>query len=137
MAILPMTAMRSIRAGDGHQVVALSKSTRLFSLLSLIVIVFGFGAMGMSKFNISFGATWIWLSIVLYVIALGVALFLVVPVMRRTGEALTVTATSGTQSNTASPGAAAPKNSYGAIAAGTAIATLCLLVVIILMVWKP
>lgn len=137
MAILPMTAMRSIRAGEGSQVVALSKSTRLFSLLSLLVIVFGFGAMGMSEFNISFGATWIWLSILLYVVALGLALFLIVPVMQRTGEALRATAIPGTQPDTASPGVAVPQSGYAAIAAGSGITTLCLLVIVILMVWKP
>lgn len=124
MAILPMTAMRSVRAGEAGQVASLAKSTNLFSLLSLLVIIFGFGVMGMSdpKYHISFASTWIWLSIVLYVIALALSLFLVVPTMRKASADL-------------KDGAA--KGGYGAIAAGSGIAALCLLVVVVLMVWKP
>ena len=39
MAILPMTAMRAIRAGQGQQVDVLARSTFVFSLLSLMVVV--------------------------------------------------------------------------------------------------
>ncbi|MCB1280950.1 MAG: conjugal transfer protein TrbL, partial [Salinibacterium sp.] len=63
MAILPMTAMRSLRAGQGGQVRTLAKSTTVFTLLSLIPFLIGFGLMGMYK--IPFDRTWIWLSIVL------------------------------------------------------------------------
>jgi len=124
MAILPMTAMRAVRAGEATQVKSLAKSTNLFSLLSLLVIIFGFGVMGMTdpKYHVTFASTWIWLSIVLYVIALGLSLFLVVPTMRKAG---------------ADPAAGTPASSYGAIAAGSGVATLCLLAVVVLMVWKP
>ena len=37
LAILPMTAMRAIRAGQGQQVDVLARSTFLLSLLSLLV----------------------------------------------------------------------------------------------------
>jgi uncharacterized membrane protein len=124
MAILPMTAMRAVRAGEAGQVRTLAKSTNIFSLLSLLVIVFGFGVMGMSdpKYHITFASTWIWLSIVLYVIALGLSLFLVVPTMRKASADIAA-------------GTAA--KSYAAIAAGSGIASLCLLAVVVLMVWKP
>jgi uncharacterized membrane protein len=137
MAILPMTAMRSVRAGDAKQVATLAKSTNLFSLLSLIVFVLGFGVMGMSdpKYKVSFADTWIWLSIVLYVIALLITLFLVVPTMRKAAAALgTGTATPRGESDAAVETRA---GGYGAIAAGSGVASLLLLVVVILMVWKP
>ncbi|MDN2783585.1 hypothetical protein PAI99_08730, partial [Campylobacter jejuni] len=45
MAILPMTAMRAVRAGNAEQGQVLAKSTNLISLLSLLVVFFGFGVM--------------------------------------------------------------------------------------------
>ena len=44
MAILPMTGMRAIRAGNAGQVLTLAKSTFVLSLASLAVVIFGFGA---------------------------------------------------------------------------------------------
>ncbi|HEV7166910.1 MAG TPA: DUF2269 family protein, partial [Micrococcaceae bacterium] len=72
MAILPMTGLRAIRAGEGGQVATLAKSARVFTLLSLVVVFFGFGVMGMAekKDNLSFATPWILISIILYVIAL-------------------------------------------------------------------
>lgn len=124
MAILPMTAMRAVRAGEAGQVKTLATSTNIFSWLSLLVIVFGFGVMGMSdpKYHVTVASTWIWLSIVLYVIALGLSLFLVVPTMRKASADIAA-------------GSAA--KSYAPIAAGSGIASLCLLAVVVLMVWKP
>jgi uncharacterized membrane protein len=129
MAILPMTAMRAIRAGNGVQVAGLAKSTNLLSLLSLIVVVFGFGAMSMAdeRFNLSVTTPWILWSIILYAVALGLSLFLVVPTMRRAAEAL---------QGSGSTAPAAP-NRYPAIAAGSGTASLLLVIVVVLMVWKP
>lgn len=129
MAILPMSAMRAIRAGSAAQVTVLAKSINLFSLLSLVVVVFGFGAMGLSdpKFDLSVTTPWILWSIVLYLVALGLSLFLVVPTIRKAADALEVAG---------GPAEAAPTR-YPAIAAGSGIATLLLVAVVVLMVWKP
>jgi uncharacterized membrane protein len=123
MAILPMTAMRAVRAGNAGQVLVLAKSTNLLSLLSLLVIVFGFGAMSLAdkKYELSVTTPWILWSIILYAIALGLTLFLVVPTMRRAAEAI--------EGGTASK--------YPAIAAGSGVASLLLVAVVVLMVWKP
>lgn len=123
MAILPMTAMRAVRAGNAGQVEVLAKSTNLTSLLSLLVVVFGFGVMGLAdkKYDLSITTPWILWSIILYAIALGLNLFLVVPTMRTAAGAL--------RDGTASK--------YPAIAAGSGAATLLLVAVVVLMVWKP
>ena len=122
MAILPMTAMRAVRAGNADQVDVLAKSTNLTSLLSLLVVFFGFGVMGMAEgSNLSMTTSWILWSIVLYAVALALTLFLVVPTMRRAAEAI--------RGGTASK--------YPAIAAGSGVATLLLVAVVVLMVWKP
>jgi len=127
MAILPMTAMRAVRGGNAQQVALLAKSTNVFSLLSLIVALLGFGLVGMAdeKYNLSVTTPWVLWSIILYVIALGLTLFLVVPTMRRAADAL--------------EGAAAGSGDarYPAIAAGSGVASLLLVVVVVLMVWKP
>lgn len=127
MAILPMTAMRAVRGGNAQQVAMLAKSTNVFSLLSLVVALLGFGVVGMAdeKFNLSVTTPWVLWSIILYVIALGLMLFLVVPTMRRAAEALE------------GAGTAAGGTRYPAIAAGSGAASLLLVAVVVLMVWKP
>lgn len=123
MAILPMTAMRSLRAGHAGQVRTLAKSTTLFTLLSLIPFIAGFGLMGMYK--IPFSTTWIWLSIVLYLVAFVIALVLVVPAMRRAAALLEET------------DPATQTGGYGMIAGGSGIVSILLLAVVVLMAWKP
>ncbi|SIN69914.1 DUF2269 family protein [Agromyces cerinus] len=130
MAILPMTAMRAVRAGNGSQVAVLAKSTTIFAWLSLLVFVFGFGAMSMApeEYELSMTTPWILWSIILYIIAFALTLFVVVPSMKKAAAAL---------GETAGDAAAAPKASYPAIAAGSGISSLLLLAVVVLMVWKP
>ena len=131
MAILPMTAMRSIRAGEAGQVATLAKSVNLFTLLSIVVAFFGFGALGVSdpEDGFSFGSTWVLLSIVAYAIALAINLFVVVPAMRQAAEA--ITATVGTTAPGAKPAG------YSRVAMGSGISSLLLVIVVVLMVWKP
>ena len=145
MAILPMTAMRAVRAGNASQVATLAKSTNLLSLLSLLVVVFGFGVMGLAdkKYGLSVTTPWILWSIIAYIVALGLTLFLVVPAMRRAAEALDARAAAGAPAavtTTGTPAAEADDLSsrgYPAIAAGSGVASLLLVLVVVLMVWKP
>jgi uncharacterized membrane protein len=125
MAILPMTGMRALRAGDARQVSALARSTFVFSLMSLLVVVFGFGVMGLAdeKFNLSIGTPWILWSLILYAVALVLNLLVVVPAMRTAAEGL-------------EHGEAA-RTGYGRIAGASGVATLLLVAVVVLMVWKP
>ncbi len=123
MAILPMTAMRAVRAGNGGQVAVLAKSTMIFSWLSVLVVVFGFGIMGMSEYDISISTPWILWSLVLWAAATIINLVLVVPSMRKAAAALSDGASEG--------------SGYPAIAAGSGISTILLIAVVVLMVWKP
>lgn len=138
MAILPQTAMRAVRSGQAGQVQTLTTSTTIFTWLSLIVFALGFGVMGMSdpKYHVAFADTWIWLSAVCYVIAFLLTMFLVIPTMRRAAVALGGADAAGAGDSGAT-NAEAAKPGYAAIAAGSGIASLLLLVVVILMVWKP
>ena len=127
MAILPMTAMRAARAGNGAQVMSLAKATSTFSLLSLIVFVLGFAVLGMSdpKDHFSFASAWIIWSIILYVVALAVNIFVTVPAMKRVAASVP------------EPTEAARPAGYGAIVGGSGLASLLLVAVVVLMVWKP
>ena len=85
MAILPMTAMRAVRAGNGAQVAVLAKSTNHLQPGSRCSsFVFGFGVMGMAtrEYELSFTTPWILWSIILYVIA-----FALCAVRRRADDA--------------------------------------------------
>lgn len=129
MAILPMVGLRTLRAGDAGAVQATAKSVRLFTLLSLIVVVLGFGALGMSdpKDHASFSSTWVWLSLVAYVVAMVINLVVVVPAIRRSGEALVA---GGATAGEKAPG-------YSRISAGSGVSALLLVLIVVLMVAKP
>lgn len=142
MAILPMTGMRAVRAGDGRQVSALATSTFVFTLLSLLTVIFGFGVMGTSnpKYNLSVSTPWIMISLVLYVIAFILSLAVVWPTLRRAGRRLKEQHGGADAAGVAPTGAASTGlagNEYTIIAMGSGIVTILLLVVVILMVWKP
>jgi len=130
MAIIPMTGLRALRSGNAAQVKTLATSTMIFSWLSLLTFVFGFGAMSMApeEYNLSFTTPWILWSSILYVIAFLLNVVVVVPQMRKAAAAIAE----------APEGAAAAKPAgYGAIAASNGIASLLLVVVVVLMIWKP
>jgi uncharacterized membrane protein len=117
MAIIPMTALRSLRHGDNERSLKTGKSIRLLSYLSMIVVITGFGVMGMAdpKHDLSITTPWVLVSLVLYVVALLTTLIVTVPALEHPGR------------QTA--------NAQAAIS--SALATLCLVAVVGLMVWKP
>jgi uncharacterized membrane protein len=127
MAVLPMTAMRAVRAGSGPVVELLAGSTRIFTLASLVVAFLGFGVLGVigkaDKVSITTG--WVLTSIVLYAVALLMSLIVVVPALEAAATAL------------ATGGADAGRAVYGRIAASSGIVSLLLLAVTVLMVWRP
>lgn len=127
MAIIPMTGLRALRSGNPAQVRTLAKSTTIFSWLSLITFIFGFGAMGMAdpKYGLSFTTPWILWSIIAYAIAFLLNVFVVVPQMNKAADA----------AEGATPGA--KPAGYGAIVGANGIAALMLIVVVVLMIWKP
>jgi uncharacterized membrane protein len=126
MAILPQTGMRAIRSGDARSVRTLAKSTNIFTLISIVVAILGFGLVSLAdpKDHLSFSTPWILASIIVYVVALALSLFLVVPTLRSAGEQM-----SEADFNSAS--------SYRRVAIGSGLVSLLLLVVVVLMVWKP
>ncbi|GAB3269630.1 DUF2269 family protein [Arthrobacter pigmenti] len=76
------------------------------------------------QFDLSVTTPWGMSSLILYIIAFALNLFLVIPGMRRSAKAL-------------SSGAGDRGSSYPAVAAGSGVASLLLIAVVVLMVWKP
>ncbi|WP_396659010.1 DUF2269 family protein [Microbacterium oxydans] len=120
MAIMPMAALRSLRHGDNERSIKSGRSIRLLSYLSLIVVVTGFGVMGMAdpKYDLTITTPWVLGSLVLYVVALLTTLIVTVPALGHPGRQTT-------------------KGAYARAAISSGLATLCLVAVVILMVWKP
>ena len=130
MAILPMTGLRALRSGSAAQVTTLAKSTMIFSWLSLLTFVFGFGAMSMApkQYDLSFTTLWILASIIAYAVAFVLSAFVVVPQMNKAAVAIE---TAGADAAGAKPAG------YGAVAGTSGVVSLLLVVVVILMIWKP
>ena len=116
IAIMPMASLRALRSGNSTGAAASAKGIRLLGYLSLITVVTGFGVMGMAdpRYALSITTPWILASLILYVVAALLTLAVVVPAFQHAGQ-----------------------RSYARAAAGSGIATLCLLAVVVLMVWKP
>ena len=126
MAILPMTAMRAVRAGQGGQVAVLAQSTFVFSLLSLLVAVLGFGVLGLNEEGTIVSTPWVLISIILYVAAVALNLFAVVPALRSAAEHMLDPVTQDLQ-----------RPDYRRIAIGSGVVTLLLVVITVLMAWHP
>lgn len=124
MAALPMTAMRSLRAGQADQVAGLARTTVGYSIGSVVVALLGFALLGMTgdKHGTSVATPWVLWSVIAYLVALGLTLFVVVPAMRSAASAL---ADGGRPAG------------YAKVAAPSGVAALLLVAVVVLMVWKP
>nr|WP_246232020.1 DUF2269 family protein [Nakamurella aerolata] len=134
MAMLPQLALRGIREDSPGMVAGLARATFVFSIVSAAVVVFGFGALGTRPdwADWSFSSLWIWLSLVLWALAVLITVLVVVPGLRDAADALRASAGSS-----AGAGTADARAGYGKIAAANGIATLMLVAVVVLMVVKP
>lgn len=122
------TASRGLRTADAGATAASARTITIYSYASLLVVVFGFGVMSMdSPFRpgkvAELGETWIWLSGLLWLVAVGIALAVTVPALQLAttrlgrGEA--------TDSLTAK------------VAASGGVVGLLFAVIVVLMVYQP
>ncbi|MGP5227717.1 DUF2269 family protein [Arthrobacter rhombi] len=119
MAIMPMSTLRSLRSGDTVRAHASARSIRLLSYLSLIAFITGFGILGMvgAEWGLSVTTPWVLASVLLYLVALTLTLVVVVPAFARYDGQRT--------------------SSYMQASISSGIASVALVVVVVLMVWKP
>jgi uncharacterized membrane protein len=123
MAILPMTGLRAMRHGDADRAASLARQTLLVSLLSILIIIFGFGILGVTGRSASVTAPWILWSLIAWLVAILLSLLVTVPRLRR------VARTAG-QPRAATGG-------YAVVSSSSGITALLLLLAVVLMVWKP
>ena len=82
-------AARALRTSDAAAATSAARTVKIYSYASVVVVVLGFGLMsatepGSSSDHVAdFGETWIWLSLVLWVAAVAVALRGLEPALRQ------------------------------------------------------
>jgi hypothetical protein len=120
------TAGRGIRTGNGVATAAASRMLRIYAYVSVLVIVAGMGLMSQKKHGHKLGEfsdTWIWLSLVLWLIAVGLVLGVIVPTLDRATKQIADQQSVVTLT--------------GRVAASGGVVALIFLVIVVLMVYKP
>ncbi|HEX7354161.1 MAG TPA: DUF2269 family protein [Mycobacteriales bacterium] len=113
---------RAIRSGGAATLRFLVATTRVYAYGSIIVLLLGLGAVR-SKYHMSYGQTWVWVSIVLFVVAFGLITGVVLPAQRRALRLLDEGASATDQ--------------LPAIGAGAGIASVLIAVIVFLMIYQP
>lgn len=133
------TASRGIRRGDRVALAASSRLLRLYSYASVVVVILGFALMSATspvthKQTAQFSEVWIWLSLLLWAVAVGLVFAVVIPGLRQAAQTL------GTDGADAS-GAGGPGGTGSAavarIAAAGGVVGLIFVGIIFLMVYRP
>lgn len=124
MAVLPMTGLRAVRSGNVAQVTSIARSTKLVGWLSLVVAVFGFALVAFvdPEDKLTYATPWLLASIILYAVAVSITLSGIAPLLSRAAREL---------------GEGKPARGYDLIVALSGIATILLVIVVVLMVWRP
>ncbi|BCJ33047.1 hypothetical protein Athai_05500 [Actinocatenispora thailandica] len=127
VAVIPMTALRSVRQRDAAAVRGGARQTAVFGFGSILVFLFGFGVMGSKPDWFSFSDLWLLVSVIAYVVAIVLVLALVVPDLRRAARAIE-----------ADPVDEARLGALrGRLSAVAGLASLLFLFIVVLMVARP
>lgn len=122
------TASRGLRKSDAAATTASARTTRIYAYASVLTIVFGFGLMSATspythEKVARFGETWIWLSLLLWIVAAALALLLTVPSLEKATTRLTA-------------GQSAAELT-GRVAASGGVIGLIFAAIVFLMVYQP
>jgi len=86
------TAGRGVRRGDGAATAASARMLRVYSAASVLVILAGGALMSRKDADgqhlAEIGDTWIWLSLVLWGVAIGIVLLVLVPALTKVTQAI-------------------------------------------------
>jgi uncharacterized membrane protein len=115
-------AASALRKGDAGGLRTLARIVTIYGWCSLLVLVFGAGLV-QDKYNYSWGDTWLLISLILFLLASVIMIGLLGPLLRR------ATATIGAGGKV--PDLAGRAGMLGGVA------SLCYLVIVVLMVYKP
>jgi len=120
------TAGRGIRKGDGAATASASRVLRIYAYVSVLVVLAG-GALSSQKENGKklgeMGDTWIWLSLVLWLVAVALVLGVLVPTLDKATKQ--ISAQESVVALTAR------------VAAAGGIVAVLFLVIVVLMAYKP
>jgi uncharacterized membrane protein len=89
------TAARALRTPDAAAAASAARTLKVYGYASVVVVVFGMGLMSAkdpdhpSQHVASFGDTWIWLSVLLWLVAMGLTLGALEPTLRRVAAEIT------------------------------------------------
>jgi uncharacterized membrane protein len=87
------TASRGLRTGDAGATDSAARTLTIYSYASVLVVIFGFGLMsaddpyGPGKVA-DFGDTWIWLSVLLWLVSMALVLAVTVPALKQAATAI-------------------------------------------------
>jgi Predicted integral membrane protein (DUF2269) len=120
------TAGRGIRQGDGAATASSSRMLRIYSYVSVLVVLAGMALMSQKEDGEKvgkIGETWIWLSLLLWAVAIGLVLGVVVPTLDK--------ATKGIEAQTS------VVTLTGRVAAVGGVVALLFVTIVVLMVYRP
>lgn len=120
------TASRGVRTGDGVATASAARVLKIYGYASVLVIVFGFGLMSATEDHhkvAEFKDTYIWLSALLWLAAMGIITGVLVPTLEK------VTALIERQESVVT--------NTGRVAAAGGVVGVIFAVVIFLMVYQP
>jgi hypothetical protein len=120
------TAARGVRRGDGAATAASARMLRIYATVSLLVIVAGMGLLSQKENGQKLGEfsqTWVWLSLVLWALAMALVFAVIVPTLN------TVTKRIEAQESVVTL--------TGRVAAAGGIVGVIFFVVVVVMVYRP
>lgn len=80
------TAARGVRTGNGTATAYSARMLKIYSYASVLVIIVGFGLMSAKRHGktvAEFSDVWIWLSVLLWLVAVALVLAVIVPALER------------------------------------------------------
>jgi hypothetical protein len=120
------TAARGVRQRDAKATAYTARMARIYAYVSVLVVVFGFGLMaskqdGQQVAKVS--ETWIWLSALLWLIAVALVLAVVVPTLDKATSLISKQES--------------PASLTGRVAAAGSVVGIVFTVIVFLMVYQP
>jgi uncharacterized membrane protein len=112
-------------------------SMKVAEIFIYLTALFGFGLVGLSDQVWEFSQTWVWLAIIVYVVALGISHGMLMPRVKRLIALMREIATGAPPVGGPPPQAAELAKIGPQIGGISMVLNLALVVILVLMIWKP
>ncbi len=122
------TAGRALRQNDAAAATSAARMTRIYAYASVVVVVFGFGLMSAKspytgEAVATFSEPWIWLSVVLWIVAAALALAVTAPGLEAAADRIA--------------GGTALDSVKGRVLGSGIVVAVLFVAIIVLMVYRP